>query len=162
MQNLCLQTQFLPEDHTGINLADAVEAALGLWELDAAKQVCLTADNGSNIVRAAEILEWERLSCFGHDLHLSITKAIKDSCCNRALGVCRKIASSFSMSWKRKRELTKAQMNLNIKQHSLVVVSVMVCNVYSLLYAQCIDYWMFCFRIVLPDGAQWQRWCQES
>ena len=126
LQNICLQTQFLPEDHTGINLADAMEAALGLWELDATKQVCLTADNGSNIVRAAEILEWERLSCFGHNLHLSITKAIKDdSRCNRALGVCRKIVSSLKMSWKRKRELTKTQLNLNIKQHSLVAVSVM-------------------------------------
>ena len=126
LQNICLQMQFLPEDHTGINLADAMEAALGLWELDATKQVCLTADNGSNIVCATEILEWERLSCFGHNLHLSITKAIKDdSRCNRALGVCRKIVSSFSMSWKRKRELTKTQLNLNIKQHSLVAVSVM-------------------------------------
>ena len=37
LQNICLQTQFLPEDHTGINLADAIEAALGLWELDATK-----------------------------------------------------------------------------------------------------------------------------
>ena len=94
LQNICLQTQFLPDNHTGINLADVMEAALGLCELDATKQVCLMADNGSNIIRAAEILEWQRLSWFGHNLHLSITKAIKsDSRCSWALGVHRKIVS---------------------------------------------------------------------
>ena len=124
LQNKCLQTQFLPEDHTGIHLAEAMEAALGLWELDSANQVCLTTDNGSNIISATGILEWPRLSCFGHNLHLSITKAIQDDTrCSRALGVCRKIVSSFSMSWKRKRELTKTQINLNLKQHSLMAVS---------------------------------------
>ena len=42
--------KFLLEDHIGINLADAMEAALGLWGLDATKQVYLTVDNGSNIL----------------------------------------------------------------------------------------------------------------
>ena len=38
------------------------------------------------------------------------SKAVQDdSQCSQALGVCRKVISSFSMSWKRKRELTKAQ-----------------------------------------------------
>ena len=123
-QNKCLQTQFFPEDHTGIHLAEAMEAALGLWELDPINQVCLTTDNGSNIISATGILDWSRLSCFGHNLHLSITKAIKDDArCSRALGVCRKIVSSFSMSWKRKKELTKTQINLNLTQHSLIAVS---------------------------------------
>ena len=81
LQNKCLQTQFLPEYHTEIHLADAMEAALSLWDLDAANQICLTTDNGSNIVNAAGILDWSRLSCFGHNLHLSIIKAIQDDSC---------------------------------------------------------------------------------
>ena len=106
LQNKCLQAQFLPQDHTGVYLSEAMEAALSLWELDSTNQVCLTIDNGNNTVSAARILDWSRLSCFGHNLHLSITKAIKDHAyCSRALEVCRKIVSSFSMSWKRKREL---------------------------------------------------------
>ena len=114
--NECLQTQFLP--------VEAMEAALSLWDLDAANQICLTTDNGSNIVNAAGTLDWSTLSCFGYTLHLSVTKAIQDDChCTWALGVCRKVVSSFSMSWKRKRELTKAQISLNLKQHSLIAVS---------------------------------------
>ena len=30
-----------PEDHTGMNLAEAMEVALYLWDLDAANQICL-------------------------------------------------------------------------------------------------------------------------
>ena len=47
----------LPENHTGINLAEAMEAALSLWDLDSTNQICLTTDNGSNIVSAAGILD---------------------------------------------------------------------------------------------------------
>ena len=117
----CLQTQFLPEDHTGENLAEALLSALDSWDLKADQQV---TDNGSNIVNAAERLGWTRLSCFGHNLHLAITKSLKDDRrCVRAIRVSQKIVSSFSSSWKRKREFTKAQINLGLKQHSLVTVN---------------------------------------
>ena len=58
LQNKCLQTLFLLEDHTGINLAEAMEAVLSLWDLDAANQICLTTDDESNIVNAAGVLDW--------------------------------------------------------------------------------------------------------
>ena len=74
-----------------------MEASLSLWDLDATNQICLTTDNGSNIVSAAGILDQSRLSHFGHNLHLSVTKAIQDdSHCSRVLGVCRKIVSLFN------------------------------------------------------------------
>ena len=117
----CLQTQFLPHDHTGANLAEAMEAVLESWELSTARQVCLTTDNGANIVCAADLLTWPRLSCFGHNLHLAITNSLKeDHRCNRAIAVSRKIVSTFSMSWKRRRELTKTQINLGLQKRSLV------------------------------------------
>ena len=73
----------MPEYHTEMHLANAMEGALSLWNLDAANQICLTTDNESNIVNAAGILDWSRLSCFGHNLYPSITKAIQDdSCCS--------------------------------------------------------------------------------
>ena len=60
----CLQTSFMPEDHTGENIAE---------------------------------------------VHLAITNSIKcDDRCTRALGLARKIVSTFSMSWKKRRDLAKA------------------------------------------------------
>ena len=124
LQNRCLQTKFLPEDHTGDNIADAMEETLTMWDLKAESQVCITTDNGANVINAAKKMEWERLSCFGHNLHLGVTKSLaNDPRCSRALGVSRKIVAAFSGSWKRKREFTKAQINLNLEQHSLISVS---------------------------------------
>lgn len=34
--------------------------------------VCITTDNGANIVKAASLNNWTRLQCFGHRLHLAI------------------------------------------------------------------------------------------
>ena len=47
----------------------------------------------------------------------------EDIRCSHALGVCQKVMSAFSMSWKQRRELTKAQINLELKQQVLVSVS---------------------------------------
>lgn len=113
---------FFLEDHTGANVADAMLATLESWGLDQVKQICLTTDSGANIVNAASQLNWLRLSCFGHNLHLAITKALKhDERCTRALGIARKIVSAFSMSWKKRRDLSKVQKEHNLPEHSLTV-----------------------------------------
>ena len=36
----------------------SMEAVLSLWDLDAANQICLTTDNGSNIVNPAGVVDW--------------------------------------------------------------------------------------------------------
>jgi len=125
LQSKCLQTHFLPEDHTGEILAESLTTTMELWNLKPENQVCITTDSGSNIVKATtRDLKWTRLSCFGHNLHLSITKSMDgDSRCHRALGTCRKIVSTFHCSWKKKRDLSKCLINMNITDRSLVSVS---------------------------------------
>ena len=96
-QDKCLQTQFLPEDHTAEVLSEAMEATLEAWNLTATKQVCLTTDNGANIVKAARDLGWVQLACFGHNLHLAITKSLnRDDRTTRALSLCRKVVSALA------------------------------------------------------------------
>ena len=47
--------------------AEALEGTLDSWNLDASRQVCITTDNGSDIVSVTTThLDWTRLSCFGH------------------------------------------------------------------------------------------------
>uniref|UniRef100_A0A1X7T419 Uncharacterized protein n=1 Tax=Amphimedon queenslandica TaxID=400682 RepID=A0A1X7T419_AMPQE len=121
LNSLALAAHFLPEDYTADILVDALKVTMSEWSLTADNLVCLTTDNGSNIVSAARKLGCTQLSCFGHNLDLAITKAVpKDKRCDRALAVARRIVSSFPCSWKRRRELTRAQANLNIPQHSLI------------------------------------------
>lgn len=124
LQSRCLQTLYVPADHTAENLADGMNEILNQWQLSPTKQVCLTTDSGANIVKAARDLNWPWISCFGHNLHLAITNAMKDEPrISRAIGLCKRIVAAFSQSWKRRRELGKAQLELKLPVKSLVSVS---------------------------------------
>ena len=121
IKNHCLETLYLPQDHTGINIADALESILESWSLNSEKQVCITTDNGSNMIAAINRLGWTHLSCFGHNLNLAITNALKDEPrVARAVGVCKKVVQHFAHSWKQRRCLTEAQITKQLPQHTLV------------------------------------------
>lgn len=124
LQSRCLQTLYVPENHTAETLADGMKEVLEHWNLAPSKQVCLTTDSGANIVKAARDLDWPWISCFGHNLHLAITNAMKDEPrISRAIGICKRIVAAFSQSWKRRRDLSKAQLELELPVKSLVSVS---------------------------------------
>lgn len=72
MKSRCLQTSFFPQDHTGESIAQGLREAMASWSLQEERLVCITTDNGSNVVKAASLNKWTRLQCFGHRLHLAI------------------------------------------------------------------------------------------
>ncbi|XP_076876677.1 E3 SUMO-protein ligase ZBED1-like [Brachyhypopomus gauderio] len=123
LQSKCLETLFIPESHTGDNLAEALRSSLQEWSLDEGKLACITTDNGANIVAAVRKLGWQWLNCFGHNLHLAVTNALKSEKDRtaRAIGLCRTLVTTFSQSWQKKRKLIKEQAELNLPQHCLVV-----------------------------------------
>uniref|UniRef100_A0A9J7X243 HAT C-terminal dimerisation domain-containing protein n=1 Tax=Cyprinus carpio carpio TaxID=630221 RepID=A0A9J7X243_CYPCA len=110
MKSKCLQTSFFPDDHKGEILAQGLKDALASWSLEEEKMACITTDNGSNIVKAISINNWTRLQCFGHRLHLAIGELV----C-----LCRKIVSTFSHSWLRRRNLAMVQKELKLPEHQL-------------------------------------------
>ena len=60
-----------------------------------------------------------RVSCFGHNLDLAINKGLNDIRINRVIGLCRKVVSFFSYSWKRQKELREAQQQKNLPEKKL-------------------------------------------
>jgi len=63
LRSRCLQISFIPEDHTGENLDDAMGFSLQAWQLDVTKQVCLTTDSGVNTASKLEnVLLWTQLT----------------------------------------------------------------------------------------------------
>ncbi len=72
LKSKCLQVSFLPEDHTGKIITQGLKDALMSWNLNAAHQVCITTDNGANIIKAVSLNQWTCLQCFGRRLHLAI------------------------------------------------------------------------------------------
>ncbi|XP_014187161.1 E3 SUMO-protein ligase ZBED1, partial [Haplochromis burtoni] len=120
LQNKCLETCFFPEDHTGENIARVLKEFLSSWNLQEEKQMCVTTDNGANIVKAVALNNWTRLSCFGHCLHIAIERSVKDPRIERAVGVGKKIVAAFGHSWKRQRALQAAQKELGLPEHKLI------------------------------------------
>ncbi len=68
----CLQTSYFPAEHTAEEIAKGLKEALESWGFKEENQVCITTDNGTNVVKAASLNDWTRLQCFGHRLHLAI------------------------------------------------------------------------------------------
>ena len=99
LKSHCLQTLFVPEDHTAENLAPLLRTTLESWCLPENHLACITTDNGSNIIAASRILKWDRLSCLGHNLQLAITNSMKnDTRVYRATDVAHKIVNTFAHS----------------------------------------------------------------
>jgi hypothetical protein len=72
----CLETTYMPENHTADNLSEALRSVLAEWALDEKKVSCSTTDNRANIVAAVRQLGWPWLNCFGHKLHLAVTEGV--------------------------------------------------------------------------------------
>lgn len=120
MKSYCLDTVPLFEDHTGQNLASAFQGILVNWELKAENLVVTTTDNGSNFVLAFQLLEYPRLSCFGHNLDLVINKSLQLDQVHRAITRCHSLVEAFSRSWKKYRDHHQKQADPGLKQHKLL------------------------------------------
>ena len=79
----------MPEDHTAVNIQEALSEGLQQWKLAESQLVGITTDSGSNVKLACELLIWTRLSCFGHNLNLAVEKGLNDSRVNRAIRLCK-------------------------------------------------------------------------
>ena len=120
LKSYCLDTVPLLIDHTDQNIAETLKDVLANWNLDHDKLIATTTDNGSNFVAAFQSLEWERISCFGHNLDLSIGKALKFDRVETVIRKCHKLVELFSRSWKKSRHLHQKQVELGLDQHKLV------------------------------------------
>ncbi|KAM3842487.1 E3 SUMO-protein ligase ZBED1 [Diretmus argenteus] len=118
----CLETTFIPENHTAEVLAEALTEAMHDWDIEDSKISCVTTDNGANIVAAIRELKWPWLNCFGHNLNLAVNNSLQKEKVktDRAFGVCRSINGAFAHSWQRRREFSKVQEQLNLPQHKLI------------------------------------------
>ena len=111
LQSHCLQANYMPEDHTGEQLQDALSMSFDEWNLESGfQQACCH----NYIKLACQLLKLKRLSCFGHNLDLAINKGLKDSRIDRVLGLCRKVIASFSCNWKRQRDLKEIQQHKDL------------------------------------------------
>lgn len=75
------------------------------WGLDFSKLTRITCDNGSKMIKAAELANWNRLSCFGHNLHNAVNRGLKaDGKIGKVIGtyrnVCQYLDKIFNFAYK--------------------------------------------------------------
>ncbi len=64
LQSKCLQTAYFPDDHTAEILSAGLEDALASWGLSEDHHVCITTDNGANIVKAVSLKKLDSPTVF--------------------------------------------------------------------------------------------------
>ena len=79
-----------------------------------------TIDNASNYIAAFDTLGWTRVSCFGCNLNLAVSKALDNHRKQQALGRCHSLTELFSHSWKKTRHLKLKQEQLDLPRHKLI------------------------------------------
>ena len=71
-----LAIQYLPYPHTANNIVELLNHIIRVWNLDE-KIFTITTDNGSNMVRAGQLMEdITRLPCTAHTLQLVVGKGL--------------------------------------------------------------------------------------
>ena len=115
LHSKCIHTLFFHEDHRGSVFAEAIPTVLEPWGLAVEKEICITSE--ASLAPVSSLL----LSCFGNNLQLAVTSSVKDDrSVNHALGVCRRLVCTFSHNWRKRIELSRAQVDHGLPNHSLV------------------------------------------
>ncbi|KAL1281651.1 hypothetical protein QQF64_000454 [Cirrhinus molitorella] len=118
LQSWCLGCCGLNTDHTAECLKEAFEEKLEDWKLVIVKMASITTDNATNNKKAFEDYTW--ISCFGHNLHLAVNKALQVNRVSAALSKLRKTISAFTRSPKLSRQFSKKQKDLSSPDHKLI------------------------------------------
>ena len=120
LESCLLKTREFIESHSAENIMLELEEIVHQWGLLRSKLAAVVTDNGKNIVRAINDLEWPHVSCFSHTLQLAVLEAVKIPEISRAIGRCKRLVTHFNHSSKSTYLLNQKQINLNLLQHSLI------------------------------------------
>ncbi|XP_076811671.1 E3 SUMO-protein ligase ZBED1-like [Clavelina lepadiformis] len=104
LQTFVIATKQVMDSHTGINIADWIESTLEEYSLSPGQIFAVVSDNGSNMVRACEILNerhnWTHVRCSAHSLQLCIKDACSLPAIKSALAAARHLVQYFKQSHK--------------------------------------------------------------
>ena len=116
LHSVYLATVAVPMEHTAGNIKKVVTDILfdyGIVE----KVIAATTDNGTNIVKAIELLEFLHMPCIGHTLNMAVKKCFDLNQVSRALARVHKLVGHIHRSTK---AMSKLHEKLGIECHQLI------------------------------------------
>lgn len=108
----------------------ALENTIKKWDL-IGKVVAVVTDNGSNVVKAIDLLRVRRNSCFAHTLNLLVTNALNCEEVKSVIEHAKEIVNIFRKSILAAETLKEVQKDLNMAQLKIVQD---VCTRWNSLY----------------------------
>ena len=118
-QHAVLATEEMTERQTGENLAVCIQDITSEFNINSASAV--VTDNGANILRAIDLIDdWPQLSCFDHNIHLSVKKGLKTESIKRLLKAVKTIVKHFRKSAKKTNALKQRQRDAGIEEKDLL------------------------------------------
>lgn len=111
LKTFCLSCTSMDIEHTAYNVKEMVLSVLENWEIPLSKISGITTDNGTNMIKAVELLDLFHVSCFGHTLNNGVSAALKLKPVNYIINKVTKIRGKFHYSSNMRRLLKKAQEN---------------------------------------------------
>ena len=102
-------------------------------------------------------VEWQLVSCFGHNLDLAISKALKLDRVQKVIAKCHSLVEVFSRSWKKNRDLRAKQITLGLKQHKLMADAVTRWGSTCKMMSRILEQQQAICRVLAEDRKYWCR-----
>jgi len=121
LELIFLQTRFVDERHTAINLVELLNTAVEEWGIKGKVVACIH-DNASNIMLAntLEFVDWQSCPCFAHTLQLSILDGMKTANVDEVVPACNKLVAHFHHSTVSTKALEEKQRLMTVPKHRLI------------------------------------------
>ena len=95
MKGVVLETKKMDGHHSSENISQELESTRKAWNLP---QPVAVSDNAANETKAFQILNWERVSCIGHNLNLAVRDALSIPEISKIVAKGRKVVAYFHRS----------------------------------------------------------------
>ena len=119
LHSFVLATLEVPMEHTAENIGKVMTDVLFEYDISE-KIIAATTDNGTNVIKAVNQLNFLHMPCVGHTLNLAVKKCFELSQVSKALARIRKLVGHFHRSTKAMSNLSEKQKLLGIKSHHLI------------------------------------------
>ena len=120
MKSHLLEVHEFPDSHTGENIMVELEEVFSRWSFSCPNLAAFVTDNGSNMIRAFNLLSWPCVCCFSHTLKLAVEEVFKIPAVSKALARLKRLVSHFHHSVKATYVLKQKQQLLQHRDLMLI------------------------------------------
>ena len=111
LERYVLETKYMPDKPTGVNLAPAVKELLAIRDFTKEHMMCINTDSAANIICMADAGGMCQLPWFGHFFRNAVSNRMENSTIQATTKKLRRVVAHFHQSHGRRKKLEAEQKN---------------------------------------------------